>query len=156
MRTPKEFVMEHPFFTGMRPQYLDILAASATEVKFAAGQIIFREDEPASQFYLIGKGRVCLEAHEVADGTVPIQTVGPGEVLGWSWLFPPFAWHVQARAIEPVEAVVLDGAHLLVTAEKDKTFGYELMKRVCQVVIHRLQATRKRLAAQQVETALDG
>ena len=108
MRTLKEFVVEHPFFAGMRPQHLEILATGATEAKYVAGEVIFREDEPASQFYLIGKGRVGLEAHEVADGTVPIQTLGPGEVLGWSWLFPPFAWHLQARAVEPVEAVVLD------------------------------------------------
>jgi CRP-like cAMP-binding protein len=156
MKTPKEYVIEHPFFAGMRPQHLEILATGATQATFEAGQIIFREDEPAGHFYLIGKGRVCLEAHEPADGTVPIQTIGPGEVLGWSWLFPPFSWHLQARAVEPVEAVVLDGAHLLVTAEKDKAFGYELMKRVAQVVIHRLQSTRKRLAAQQMESALEG
>ena len=79
-----------------------------------------------------------------------------GDVLGWSWLFPPFSWNFQARAIEPTSAIVLSGAHLLVTAEGNHDFGYELMKRVAQVVIHRLQATRKQLLAIQVESALEG
>ena len=65
-----------------------------------------------------------------------------------SWLFPPFVWHFQARALEPTETIVLDGAHLLVAAERNGNLGYELMKRVAQVLIHRLQATRKQLLMQ--------
>jgi CRP/FNR family cyclic AMP-dependent transcriptional regulator len=77
-------------------------------------------------------------------------------MLGWSWLFPPFAWHFRARALEPTNAIVLNGAHLLIAAERKRDFGYELMKRVAQVVIHRLQATRKQLLDQQIESALEG
>jgi hypothetical protein len=87
---------------------------------------------------------------------VLVQILGPGDVLGWSWLFPPFTWHFRALALEPTNAIVLDGAHLLVTAERNRDFGYELMKRVAQVVIHRLQATRKQLVDRQLESALDG
>jgi hypothetical protein len=75
-------------------------------------------------------------------------------VLGWSWLFSPFVWHLQGRAIEPTIAVVLDGGHLLVVAERNHEFGYELMKRVSQVVIHRLQAARRQLLSAQVEAAV--
>jgi CRP/FNR family cyclic AMP-dependent transcriptional regulator len=82
--------------------------------------------------------------------------LGPGDVLGWSWLFPPFVWHFQARAVEPTTLLVLNGAGLLVSAERDHDFGYELMKRVAQVVIRRLQATRKQLLEQQVQSALEG
>jgi len=85
-----------------------------------------------------------------------IDTIGMGELLGWSWLFPPFVWHFQARAVEPTEAIALDGAQLLIAAERGHNFGYELMKRVAQVVIHRLQAARGRLLAQQVESVLKG
>ena len=66
-------------------------------------------------------------------------------MLGWSWLFPPFVWHFRARALDPTTVIVLDGAHLLVACHQNHEFGYELMKRVGQVVIERLQATRKQL-----------
>ena len=156
MKNLKETITEHPFFHGMKPEHLDILVGCASEAKLKADQILFREGEPSNQFYLIDSGRVAVEAHEPANGTALVQTLGPGEVLGWSWLFPPFSWHFQARALEPTQAIVLSGAHLLVTAEKNPAFGYELMKRVARVVIRRLQATRKQLLEQQIESALDG
>jgi CRP/FNR family cyclic AMP-dependent transcriptional regulator len=81
---------------------------------------------------------------------VPVQILDAGEVLGWSWLFPPFHWHFQARAIEPSRAIFLDGAHLLVACEENREFGYELLKRIAQVVIKRLQATRQCLVDRHV------
>ena len=143
-------------FHGMNPEHLAILSNGAKEVQFKAGEVLFREGEPANQFYLIEKGKVVLEAHEPANGTTLVQTLGAGDVLGWSWLFPPFAWHLQARAVEPTNAIILNGARLLVTAERNHEFGYELMKRVAEVVIRRLQATRKQLLALQTETVLEG
>ena len=151
-----QIITRHPFFSNMVPEHLDIIADCATQAQFKADQILFQEGEPASQFYLIESGRVAVEAHQPPDGTALVQTLGPGDVLGWSWLFPPFAWHFRARALAPTNAVVLNGAHLLVAAERNRDFGYELMKRVAQVVIHRLQATRKQLLEQQIESALDG
>jgi len=141
-------IVSHPFFEGMKPEHLEVIADCATEATFASNQILFREREPANKFYLIQHGRVALEAHEPAGGTVLVQDVGAGDVLGWSWLFPPFVWHFQARALEPTETIVLDGAHLLVAAERNGNWGYELMKRVAQVLIHRLQATREQLLMQ--------
>ena len=149
-------IVSHPFFEGMKPEHLDVIAGCATEATFEPDQILFRKGEPASKFYLIQSGRVALEAHELADGTAPVQDLGAGEVLGWSWLFPPFVWHFQARALELTGAIVLDGAHLLVAAERNGDFGYELMKRVAQVLIHRLQATRKQLLRQQFESIMEG
>jgi CRP/FNR family transcriptional regulator, cyclic AMP receptor protein len=151
-----EGITNHPLFRGMKPEHLGVLQDGAKTVQFKAGDVLFREGDPADQFYVIERGKIALEAHEPGDGTVLVQTLGPGDVLGWSWLFPPFSWHFQARAIEPTCATVLGGAHLLTTAERDHEFGYELMKRVAQVVIHRLQATRKQLVALQVESALEG
>jgi CRP/FNR family transcriptional regulator, cyclic AMP receptor protein len=156
MKTLTESITKHPFFNGMKPEHLTVFTKGAKSTAFKAGDVLFREGEPASQFYLIESGNIALEAHEPADGTVLVQTLGAGEVLGWSWLFPPFAWHFQARATEPTNVIILNGAHLLGTGERDQDFGYELMKRVAQVVIHRLQATRKELLAQQIESALDG
>ena len=156
MKTPRETITEHPFFLGMKPEQLDVLVSCASETKLKADQVLFREGEPANKFYLIESGRIAIVAHQLANGTALVQTLGPGDVLGWSWLFPPFTWHFQARALEPAPAIVLDGARLLVTAEKNREFGYELMKRVAQVVIRRLQATRKQLLEQQIESAMEG
>lgn len=156
MKTLNEAIAEHPFFQGMKAGHIATLTEGARAAKFKAGEVLFREKEPANQFYLIESGRVVLEAHEPADGTLPIQKLGAGEILGWSWLFPPFAWHFQARAEEPTNVIILNGAHLLVTAERDHDFGYELMKRMTQVVIHRLQATRRQLLDLQMESALEG
>ena len=86
-----------------------------------------------------------METKTSAHGTVVLQVLGAGEALGWSWLFPPFTWHFQARALEPTRATVLDGAHLLVLCNEDHEFGYTLMQRVTQVVIARLQAARRKL-----------
>jgi CRP-like cAMP-binding protein len=144
-----ETIRRYAFFDGMQPAHLAILTDGAREGWFGREDVLFREGEPASCFYLIQSGRIALEAHKIAGGAVSIQTLGPGEVLGWSWLFPPFVWHLQARALEPTKVLILNGAHLLVAAERDHDFGYELMKRVAQVVIHRLQGTRKLLLQQQ-------
>jgi CRP-like cAMP-binding protein len=156
VKTLREQIADHPIFVGMSPEHLDLLAAGASEAKFEAGTTLFREGQPAGQCFLIQSGRAALEAHEPANGTMAIETLVPGDVLGWSWLFPPFTWHFRASALEPTKALVLNGGHLLVVAEDDKSFGYEIMKRVAQVVIHRLQSTRRRLAAQQLEGALEG
>ncbi len=152
----KAIVQDHPFFEDMKPEHLQVITSCASEVSFKPGQFLFHEGEPASQFFLIQSGKVALEAHEPADGTALVQNLGAGDVLGWSWMFPPFVWHFQARALEPTRAVVLDGAHLLVTAERDHQFGYELMKRVAQVVVQRLQATRKQLLTRQFKLVAGG
>jgi CRP-like cAMP-binding protein len=154
MNALRDIIARHPFFFGMAPEHLDIVVSGAREARFKPDEVLFRESEPANRFYLIEGGRVAVEAHLPADGSFHIQTLGPGDVLGWSWLFPPFVWHFQARALEPTRSVVLNGAHLLVKAEQNKAFGYELMKRVAQVVIRRLQATRKELLDAEVQSAL--
>jgi CRP-like cAMP-binding protein len=156
MKNLNEAITSHAFFHGMKPEHLAVLTEGAKAITFKAGDMLFREGEPADQFYLIESGKIALETREPANGTTLVQTLGAGDVLGWSWLFPPFTWHFQARATEPAAVIILSGAHLLVTAERNHEFGYELMKRVAQVVIRRLQATRKQLLALQVESALDG
>jgi CRP-like cAMP-binding protein len=156
MKTLNEAITQHAFFQGMKPEHLAVLADGARATQFKAGDVLFREGQPANQFYLIESGKIALEAHEPTNGTILAQTVDAGDVLGWSWLFPPFVWHFQARAIEPANVITLSGAHLLVAAERNHDFGYELMKRVAQVIIRRLQATRKQVLALQVESALKG
>lgn len=147
MKTLLQAVREHPFFHGLPMVAVDAMAEGAIEQSYKEGEIILREGEPANRFYLIVSGRVAIEAHQPGDGSMPIQQIHAGDVMGWSWLVPPYSWHFQARALEPTRAIVLNGAHILVTAEEDKVFGYELMKRIAQVVVRRLQATRRQLTA---------
>jgi CRP/FNR family transcriptional regulator, cyclic AMP receptor protein len=144
---------EHPFFCTMKREHLDLIASCATEAQFKPGDIIFKEKEPANRFYLIEFGKVALETHVPSGGGSLVQTLGGGDALGWSWLFPPFVWHFQARVLEPTQAIVLDGGHLLAASERDKEFGYELLRRVSQVVIRRLQATRAQLASRTAQAA---
>ncbi len=135
----------------MKPDHLLILSECAKEAKFGQGEVLFREGEPAERLFLIESGRVAVEAQQGHGVAALVQHLGHGEVLGWSWLFPPYGWQYDARALEPTTAIVINGAHLLVAAERNHDFGYELMKRVAQVVIRRLQATRRRLPSGRTE-----
>lgn len=145
MVTLKPPACEHPFLRSLSPAYLEILLECMEEQEFDPGEIIFREGEIADRFYLITHGRVTLEAHLPSHGYLGVQDLGPEDALGWSWLFPPFVWHFQARALEPTKALAFNGAHLLVACEKNHEFGFDLMKRLAQVLIRRLQATQKQL-----------
>ena len=135
----------HPFLQGLNPHQMRILKDCALFTQFKASELIFREGDPANRFYLIISGRVALESHVRDSGTITIQTVEHGEVLGWSWLFPPYYWHFDARAVEPTEAVFFYGTPLREECESDHDLGYELVKRLSEVMIRRLQATRRRL-----------
>lgn len=145
METLEPILAEHPFFKGLKPEYLQLVTGCASNVRFDAGTYIFREDEEASQFYLIRQGKVALEIFAAQYGPITIETIEAGEVLGWSWIFPPYRWHFSGRVFEPTRAIALDGKCLRTKAEADHDLGYELMKRVAQIMMERLQATRLRL-----------
>jgi CRP-like cAMP-binding protein len=116
-------------------------------VRFEQDEVIFREGDPANRLYLIERGKVSLEAHVKNGPGVRVQTIGPGEVLGWSWLFPPYYWQFDARAVEPMEAIFFYGTRLREECEVDHELGYELITRMAAIAIRRLQATRKELVA---------
>jgi CRP/FNR family transcriptional regulator, cyclic AMP receptor protein len=136
-------VVNHPFVKGMSEAHLRLLIECAMPTRFEAGQIICSEGEIANRFYLIQRGKVSIETRRNPDEVIPVQTVGDGEVLGWSWLFPPYYWHFSACAVEPTLAVFFYGTRLREHCETDRDFGYELMKRVASVLIRRLQVTLK-------------
>lgn len=145
MTTSRPSIAEHPFVKGMSPEHLEIAGCNAIEKTFQSGEVLFREGAFAKDFYLIESGRVALESHSPGGKTTEIQIVGANDVLGWSWLFPPFCWHFGARVIDQTRAIVLNAGRLLTTAEANHAFGYELQTRIAQIVIGRLQATRKQL-----------
>jgi CRP-like cAMP-binding protein len=135
----------HPFFKGMEEPYLQLFVDCASNVRFEAGEVIFREGEVANQFYLIRHGRVAVEISTPERGPVIIQSLGEGDVLGWSWMMPPYRWHFDARAVELTRAIALDGRCLRERSEEDHDLGFQLMKRAAHVMEERFQATRLQL-----------
>ena len=136
---------EHPFFKGLEEPYLQLFVDCASNVRFNAGETIFREGDEANTFYLIRHGRVALETSTPQRGSVIIETIREGDVLGWSWMVAPYRWRFDARAMEPVRAIALDGRCLRGRSEEDHDLGYQLMKRCAQVMEHRLEAARLQL-----------
>jgi CRP/FNR family cyclic AMP-dependent transcriptional regulator len=135
----------HPFLTGMSPHHIQVLTTSASVKEFQEDEIIFRAGQPANGFYLIQNGSVAIEGSVFEHGAILSDFVSAGEPLGWSWLFPPYLWHYDARAIEPTTAFFLDGAILHQACKEDLTLGHELFKRMSRVMVRRLQASRAKL-----------
>ena len=145
MKTLEGILAKHPFFEGLEPRYMELLTGCASNMRFKAGDIIFREGEAAQQFFVVREGLVRLEVYAPGQGEMPIQTIGAGDVLGWSWLFPPYRWHFTGRATTPLRVIALDGECLRGKCEQDHSLGYEFLKRFSYIMMDRLQATRLQL-----------
>jgi CRP-like cAMP-binding protein len=138
----ERIIKEHPFFADLGEDFCNLVCGCAKNLRFEAGQYLFREGEPADQFYLIRHGRVALELTTPGRVSLTLQTLTEGEVVGLSWLIPPYRWTSDARAIELVRAIAMDAACLRQKCEADHHLGYEMMKRVVPILVQRLQATR--------------
>jgi CRP/FNR family transcriptional regulator, cyclic AMP receptor protein len=145
MQTLDAVLREAPVFAGLGREELELVAGCGSNVGFAEGKMLFREGDAADTFYLVRRGDIVLETFVPARGSMTIETLGAGEVLGWSWLFPPYRWHFDARALTPVRATAFDGACLRGKCVDDPVLGFDLMSRFAQVLIERLQWTRLRL-----------
>ena len=135
----------HPFLAGMNRTQLALLTDCAMASHFKKDQTILSEGELANRFYLIESGKVVLESRANAGHPVVIETIGAGDLLGWSWMFPPYVWHFTARAIVPTEAVFFYGTILREYCERDHSLGYELFKRMSAIMVKRLQAARAKM-----------
>ena len=138
-------VGSHPFFAGMQPQHIKVLTECAMAKNFLTGDYLFRQGDFANRFYLIERGAVALEALDSEGNAVAIEEVGADKLVGWSWLFPPYLWHFDARATEPTTALFFYGTILREACAKDTSLGFELFKRMSQVMAERLQAARARV-----------
>ena len=136
---------EHPFFSDLEADTLELIARCAANVSFKPGECIFREGDPADQFYIIRFGRVSVEINTPAHGPHPVQSLGAGEVLGWSWLIPPHLWRFDGRALELVRMIALDGKCLRAKCAENHELGYRLLSRFSGVLARRLEATRLQL-----------
>ncbi len=145
METLERILSEHPFSRGLDKRYTELLVGCAKNVRIEAGDFLFREGDEADQFFLIRHGVVAVEVFAGPAGETTIATMGQGEVLGWSWLFPPYLWKFDARAKELTMAIALDGKCLRTKCEADHDLGYELLKRFAYMVEKRLDAMRLQL-----------
>ena len=137
----------HPFLHGMSRDQLSVLAGAARDVRFPARYRLFEDGGNATRFWLIQSGHVLLDLHVPGEGPVVIETIGMGELLGWSWLFPPYKWAFGAVAASAVEAFEFDAAAVRERCAADPGLGYEFNQRISRVLAQRLLATRIRLIA---------
>ncbi len=137
----------HPFLHGMSFDQLAALARTAQDVSFPARHRLFEDGGNATRFWLIQSGHVSLDLNVPGEGPVVIETIGMGELLGWSWLFPPYRWAFGAVTVTAVEAFQFDAPTVRELCAADAALGYELNQRITRVLAKRLQATRIRLIA---------
>jgi CRP-like cAMP-binding protein len=141
METLEPILAQLPFLQGLKPEHFRLLVGCARNVRFNAGEYLLREGQETNEFFIIRQGKVSLETFVPHHGSVSIQTLDSEEVVGWSWLFPPYQSHFDARAVELTRAISLDAKCLRGKCAEDHELGYELMSRFANVVVQRLQAT---------------
>ncbi len=143
--TLEPLLRHHPLFTGMDDDVIHLVTGCAKNVRFRAGETVARQGTPADEFFLIREGRLAMEMPAPRGGTLRLQTADEGDVVGWSWLVPPYHWHFDLRAVSDVRAFSIDGRCLRNKCENDPRFGYEMMKRFSTLMAERLEATRLQL-----------
>ncbi|VVM06912.1 CRP-like cAMP-activated global transcriptional regulator [Methylacidimicrobium cyclopophantes] len=145
MSDPKIALAGHRFFSGIDPAIVETLAECAREVSFAAGEYLVREGEPADRFFLLEYGTVALELHRPGRDPLVLETIHEGEVVGTSWVVPPYRWSADARALDLVRAIAIDVRCLRGKSDSDPKLGYELLKRFLPLFVQRLEAVRLQL-----------
>jgi len=145
MENLERIIAEHPFFEGLDSEFTKLMVSCASNVRFKAGTYILKEGDPANTFYLIREGKVAVEVFAPQRQPIIVATLSVGELLGWSWLLPPFQWKFHARAIDGVRAIALDGKCLRTKCEENHDLGYVVLKRFAQIMEQRLEATRLQL-----------
>ncbi|MBZ6141300.1 cyclic nucleotide-binding domain-containing protein [Streptomyces olivaceus] len=123
----------------------DRLTALAREVAFPEDDRIFEAGERADRFWVIRSGAVSLTQQVTAVQQVTVASLGVGDLLGWSWLFPPYEWDFGAEAFSPVRAYEFDASTVLTLCEEDPQLGIVLVRSVAEILAHRLENTRGRL-----------
>lgn len=133
---------QHPFLLGLSPEQVSAIACHASERSFPAGALLLREGEPAGTLYLLRSGRVALEQHVPGRGATQLETLRAGDILGLSWLFPPYRWHLDARAVEPVEAFALDASCMRGPTPEQPVLEPALAMRLLRHLYERLERVR--------------
>ena len=132
-------------FADLAPAHLELIAGCGKNAAYHAGDYLFREGDSADTFWMVRQGKAALEVYSPRRGALVLETVSEGDVIGWSWIFPPYQYTLDARVIEPMRATAFDGACLREKSERDHDLGYELMKRMAKVFVRRQNASRWQL-----------
>ena len=140
-----EILGHHALFKGLSTSFIDLMVGCSKNVVFHDGEYLCREGDPADEIFLVRHGRVGLEISAPGRGSMMFQTAGPDEVIGLSWLVPPYRWTYDGRAIETTRAISINAQCLREKCEKDHDLGYEVMKRFTPVIVERLHSTRLQL-----------
>ncbi len=140
MENLEKAVADHRFLKGLDKRFLKKIIPHAAFVTFNAGKLIFRQGEKAAFFYLLTQGRVAVELYSPERGSLLIETLDAGDVLGWSWLVAPYKWRFNAQAIAETRAIAIDGERLRKLCEEDYELGYLVFKRFLDVITARLEA----------------
>jgi len=142
METIEQLLGKHPFFAGFDPEHGKLIAGCARNCVFKAGEYLLREGDPADSFFIIRLGRIALEIAAPGRAPVIVATLGEGEIVGASWLVPPYRCTFDARAMVLTRAIAIDARCLRGKCEADHHLGYEMMKRFLPVLAKRLRQTQ--------------
>lgn len=145
MKSVSDLLHDHEFFAGLPEETLELIAGCGVNTHFGANEQIFSESDLADRFYVIRRGRVAVEIDAARGAPLVVATVGPGEVLGVSWILPPYRWTFDARATEPTTAIAVDAACLRAKCDADHELGYLLFQRFAGLIRERLHAARLQL-----------
>lgn len=144
----ERIIAEHPFFDGLSKQSATFLASCAKRRPLKEDEVLFSYGGKADRFFVVLDGRVTVEVAAIQGPSLELQNLGAGDLLGWSWLIPPYKWNFQARAEEPAEVLEFDGAAVLHRCEDDPAFGYDLFKRFSGLMSERLAAAREKMMSE--------
>jgi CRP-like cAMP-binding protein len=145
MKTIADLLVAHPLFGDLDKAHRDLVAGCGRNRTFEDGTLLMKEGDSANEFFAIRKGKVAICLHVPERGEVVIETLDAGDVVGWSWLFPPHVSRFDARAVGDTHVIAFDGACLRTKSDADPALGYALMKRFAKVMTDRLQATQVQL-----------
>lgn len=141
----EELISRSTFLTELRDKDQEFLSSVATELSVPAGTVVMREGEAADRFFIVANGKVGLEVVSEGRAPVVIETLGTGDLLGISWLFPPFYWAWTARAVTDATLASFDALEVRERAEIDRELRERLLELIGRASIRRLQATRLQL-----------
>lgn len=140
-----KYLQLQTIFSDLDVEHIEVLAKHAKEKKFAAGEFLFKQQDAATHFYIVRDGSITVEVPSLYGPPLVVQTLGVDDVLGWSWLIPPYTWTFEAKADTDSKVLMFDGKALLKYCEKNTDFGYALMKRFAGLMSERLQAARLKM-----------
>jgi CRP-like cAMP-binding protein len=144
----EDYFSSHAFFSGLDESFIKFLSESVGVLQINKGDLLFRQGGSADKFYLLRSGQVSIYVPALVGPALELQALGEGQLLGWSWLIPPYKWNFNARAVEDSELLEFDGAVILARCEEDPKFGYELFKRFAALMSERLDAARQKIMDQ--------